>query len=269
MDKEFKARLKAAEAGESYKSPTKGAKAGQKRKRGGSEEGSSKRRKADDNDDDDIEDDSDIEIEIELADSDAETKSDGGVAPADSSDVGSGEDEEEEEEPVEELSVDELKEKIKETKEAIKVGREQLNLARQQRKEASDAITKAKRDQAAAQKDKNAFCSLKRSAYSQGVLKEDFRTGLKDLDDAAAEERDPNSFDPTIDLRSKHAAFPTPRTESDHVCQTTLPLICPSSRSPRVTTFASRVKSRAMATRRASRTPPIPAFPTSSSGVTR
>jgi hypothetical protein len=35
------------------------------------------------------------------------------------------------------------------------------------------------------------------------VLKEDFRTGLKDLDDAAAEERDPNAFDPTVNLRGK------------------------------------------------------------------
>lgn len=57
--------------------------------------------------------------------------------------------------------------------------------------------------------------------FSRDVLKEDFRVGLKDLDgislyshhvqqltyfliDSAAEERDPDAFDPTVNLRSKH-----------------------------------------------------------------
>lgn len=57
--------------------------------------------------------------------------------------------------------------------------------------------------------------------FSRDVLKEDFRVGLKDLDgmplhsyhvqrltcglvDSAAEERDPDAFDPTVNLRSEH-----------------------------------------------------------------
>jgi hypothetical protein len=41
--------------------------------------------------------------------------------------------------------------------------------------------------------------------YSRDVLKVDFRTGLRDLDESAALERDPNSFDPTVALRDYDA----------------------------------------------------------------
>lgn len=41
--------------------------------------------------------------------------------------------------------------------------------------------------------------------YSRDVLKVDFRTGLRELDEQAALERDAESFDPTIALRDYDA----------------------------------------------------------------
>ncbi|KAG2135905.1 uncharacterized protein EDB93DRAFT_1303704 [Suillus bovinus] len=102
----------------------------------------------------------------------------------------------------EEVTVEVLQEKISDAKEAINVGREQLNDARKTRKDAVDALSNLKKKKTKAQRDKNAFCSLKRSEFSRDILKEDFRIGLKDLDDAAAEERNPNSFDPTQNMRN-------------------------------------------------------------------
>ncbi|KAG1907278.1 uncharacterized protein F5891DRAFT_940152 [Suillus fuscotomentosus] len=102
----------------------------------------------------------------------------------------------------ENVTVEVLQEKIGDAKEAIKVEREQLNNARKARKDAVDALSNLKKKTTKAQRDKNAFCSLKRSEFSRDVLKEDFRVGLKDLDDAAAEERNPDSFDPTHNLRN-------------------------------------------------------------------
>ncbi|KAF9006452.1 hypothetical protein BDQ17DRAFT_284172 [Cyathus striatus] len=91
------------------------------------------------------------------------------------------------------------------TKESLKATRERLNAARQQRKEARDELATITKNIARTQKDKNAFCSLKRSEFSRDVLKEDFRVGLKDLDDAAAEQRDPNGFNPSINIRDYDA----------------------------------------------------------------
>ncbi|KAG2077497.1 hypothetical protein BDR04DRAFT_1196025 [Suillus decipiens] len=102
----------------------------------------------------------------------------------------------------EEVTVEVLQEKIGNAEEAIKAGREQLNNARKARKDVVDALSNLKKKEMKAQRDKNAFCSLKRSEFSRDVLKEDFRVGLKDLDDAAAEERNPDSFDPTQNLRN-------------------------------------------------------------------
>ncbi|KAG2118858.1 uncharacterized protein F5147DRAFT_757285 [Suillus discolor] len=53
-----------------------------------------------------------------------------------------------------------------------------------------------------ARRDQSTFCSLKRSEFSRNALKEDFRVGLKLFDDATAEERDPEAFDPTQNLRN-------------------------------------------------------------------
>ncbi|KAJ7507726.1 hypothetical protein B0H11DRAFT_1968347 [Mycena galericulata] len=101
----------------------------------------------------------------------------------------------------EEVTEESIRLKITETKQLIKDTRERHSAARKERKEATDALTALKQKANVAQKEKNAFCSLKRSENSRGVLKEDFRAGLKDLDEAAAEQRDPENFDPSVALR--------------------------------------------------------------------
>jgi hypothetical protein len=56
-----------------------------------------------------------------------------------------------------------LEEKIKEKKESVKDARQRLSDARKQKKEAVDYLSTLKKNIAKAQKEKNAFCSLKRS----------------------------------------------------------------------------------------------------------
>lgn len=216
---EYEAHLQALRNGEPFeplltKTKTKGEKPettnSRKRKntRGGKK--STKRRRSDNTDsmsiDDDFIDDDDLDFSD---DSDKDSGNDSGSDP-DSDDSKSGSDSDDdgnggENEGEEEITVESLEAKITEAKDAIKAGRVQLSEFRKQRKEASDTLATLKKKQLKAQREKNAFCSLKRSEFSRDVLKEDFRQGLKDLDDAAAEERDPNSFDPTKNLRDYEA----------------------------------------------------------------
>ncbi|KAJ7068199.1 hypothetical protein C8F01DRAFT_1117262 [Mycena amicta] len=98
-----------------------------------------------------------------------------------------------------------LQHDIEESKTKMAEFRQRLNEARKERKEAVDANASLKEKAAVVQKEKNAFCAKKRSEFSKDVLKEDFRSGLKDLDDAAAEERDPDNFDPSVSLRDYQA----------------------------------------------------------------
>ncbi|PIL36747.1 hypothetical protein GSI_00436 [Ganoderma sinense ZZ0214-1] len=144
-------------------------------------------------------DDEDEEMEKEKDDSDSDSDSD--------SESGSekGDEEEEENEEEEEVTIESLKAKIEEVKQAIKDGRVQLSGFKQQRKDAVDMLASLKKRQNDAQRRKNAFCSLKRSEFSRDVLKEDFRTGLKDLDDAEQEQKNPDNFDPTINIRDYEA----------------------------------------------------------------
>ncbi|KAJ7276327.1 hypothetical protein B0H12DRAFT_1084814 [Mycena haematopus] len=108
-------------------------------------------------------------------------------------------------EPEEEVTEETIKHDIAEAKKLVDDARQRLNEPRKQRKEATDHLATLKKKATTAQKEKNAFCSRKRSEFSKDVLKEDFRTGLKDLDEAAAEERDPANFDPSIPIRDYSA----------------------------------------------------------------
>jgi len=60
---------------------------------------------------------------------------------------------------------------------------------------------------ARAQVEKNGICSLKRSEFSRDQLKQDFRIGLREIDEADAQERDPDNFDPTQQIRGDAASF--------------------------------------------------------------
>ncbi|KAF8913833.1 hypothetical protein CPB84DRAFT_1757667 [Gymnopilus junonius] len=159
--------------------------------------GSAKKRRSDsgDEDGDFINDDSD-------SSNDSDEMSDNEETPGNNSEDDRESNEGEGDEQVmNEVTADDLKEKIKEAKESIKRIRERLNEARASKKESGDALSSLEKKIAKVQKEKNAFCSLKRSEFSRDVLKEDFRVGLKDLDDTAAEERDPDNFNPNTNLR--------------------------------------------------------------------
>lgn len=67
------------------------------------------------------------------------------------------------------LTEDDLKAKIKEGKAKIKETRSKLIDAREKKKDASDSIARLKKSLAKIQRDKNAFCSLKRSEVSYKI----------------------------------------------------------------------------------------------------
>lgn len=201
--REYNAHLEALENGDTFvptltgKGASGNGSSSKKRKNHGKgKAGSPKRRRSGLSDDDDDFSDDDSST-AESIDSDDESESDQDEdLGSDTGDVGVDEEQETE---------DSLKEKITESKNAIKDARERLSSARKQKKDASDHLSILSKNVAKVQREKNAFCSLKRSEFSRDVLKEDFRVGLKDLDDAAAEERDPENFNPNANLRDYDA----------------------------------------------------------------
>lgn len=200
------------------------AKQGKKRKNArGGKKGSSKRRRSGNDSDEDVEmesgdsmsdfiddddDDSDAESDVESnkdseEDSDAEEKdSDAEDSDTDESNAKSSDMEDDDDDEVTEESLEAI---IKEKSATLTEQRAKLTEARAQKKEAIDRLAKLKKAIDKTQRQKNAYCSKKRSEYSRGTLKEDFRLGMKDLDDAVAEERDPDNFDPTQNVRDYDA----------------------------------------------------------------
>ncbi|ESK97641.1 hypothetical protein Moror_17503 [Moniliophthora roreri MCA 2997] len=178
-----------------------------KNKRGGKKESPKRRRGSDVDDNSDMSDFDDSDADKDESDSDGDSargsddESDSGECK-DSDSEQEGDDEEGESEEHTEESV---KAKIQQTKDAIKDARARLSAARSEKKEVDDKLASLAKSLVKIQKRKNAFCSLKRSEFSKDVLKQDFRTGLKDLDDTAAEQRDPDNFDPTQNLRDYDA----------------------------------------------------------------
>ncbi|QRW06436.1 GTPase SLIP-GC protein [Ceratobasidium sp. AG-Ba] len=157
-----------------------------KRKRGGGGR-SAKRRRGDDGDDMDdfiVDDDEDEDAIVEdvLDDNEVieiDSDSDDIVVLSDSDDAA----------PAGEVTEESLKETIK---------KKEANLGCCVNKAANKL-----------QKDKNSFCSIKRNEYSRDVLKEDFRAGLKQLDQQDAEAKNPDTFDPSEELRD-YAAIDLP-----------------------------------------------------------
>ncbi|KAF9055172.1 hypothetical protein BDZ89DRAFT_1055778 [Hymenopellis radicata] len=212
IQKELEAHVKALKNGDKFtpKLTAKNKKvAGSKRKnsrRG--KAGKSKRQRSIDDDDDSEAEDSDGDHSD--SDDDSDAKSDGSNSDSDSdasddehsdskSGANSGDEEMDDEE--EQETPESLKSKITESKTKVKEFRGRQSEARKQKKTLGDQLATLNKQFTVLQKQKNAFCSLKRSEFSRDVLKEDFRTGLKDLDDAAAEENDPDNFDPAVNRR--------------------------------------------------------------------
>ncbi|KAF8531170.1 hypothetical protein JB92DRAFT_3105602 [Gautieria morchelliformis] len=227
---EYRKHLKALQSGESFQ-PTLTGKAATarkssslslgKRKRAASKsKRSPKRRKSDADDegsesdeldDEEEEEDDFIDDEDEIEDaSDSDSSSD---ADSDSKSSNSGSDDDENSnvesdenedamEVEEEVTEESLKAKIEETTNTIKTLRTRLSSEKLGKKKAGDEMINAKDRLAKAQTEKNGICSLKRSEFSRDGLKEDFRTGLREIDEAEAQERDPESFDPTQQIRN-------------------------------------------------------------------
>ncbi|KAG5637833.1 hypothetical protein H0H81_003038 [Sphagnurus paluster] len=218
--REYQAHLEAIQDGKTFtprltakaKTPSTNSKK-RKNTRGG-KKGSSKRRRGSPTVTDDDSSDMDSEGASEPSDSDSDFDSDkdseikkdsDDESSKSGSDSDTGSDEEDCETGDNEVTKESLKEKIKETRDNIKAARERLSDVREQKKVAADVLATLKKNIIKTQREKNAFCSLKRSEFSREVLKEDFRTGLKDLDDAAAEERDPDNFNPNQNIRDYDA----------------------------------------------------------------
>ncbi|KAK0191014.1 hypothetical protein F5146DRAFT_1196144 [Armillaria mellea] len=177
---------------------------GKKRKNScGGQKGSPKRRRC--AKDDASSSNSDDSESDESSDSDSGSDSDGdNDSSSDEDDSGSNASNSEDE--VQDAETEEsLKAKIKATKASIKEARTLKSDLQKEKKAANNELAILKKTLTKLQKEKNVFCSLKRSEFSRDVLKEDFRVGLKDLDDAAAEERDPDNFNPSVNIRDYDA----------------------------------------------------------------
>ena len=174
---EYKDHLKALQSGESFtpqltaKNSKKRARSstpdsnpdsstGKKRKRRSDKERSSKRRKSSDMDDDDDDFIVDDDEELEFSEDD-DGKTDSGSEEDPDSETQSGD--ENEQVIDEDVTEESLQKKIEETDEGIKEGRIQLSEQRRLRKEATDSLAALKKTQDGLQREKNAFCSLKRS----------------------------------------------------------------------------------------------------------
>ncbi|KAH8830804.1 hypothetical protein DL96DRAFT_1668499 [Flagelloscypha sp. PMI_526] len=162
--------------------------------------------------DSDTEMDSPDEDEDENSDESNESDSDSEEEHSDASDKDSesefesnASDEEQEEEEQEEVTEEYIENKIKESKDKIKEIRDRLNEARKERKSANEALGIIKPKIANEQRKKASFCSERRSQFSKEILREDFRTGLKQMDDSHAEEHNPDTFDPTQNVRDYDA----------------------------------------------------------------
>ncbi|KZV83402.1 hypothetical protein EXIGLDRAFT_754416 [Exidia glandulosa HHB12029] len=108
-------------------------------------------------------------------------------------------------EVIEYATEEHLKDEIQRLKDEIKALRARKKSTTESRKTAIAAISSSKKQLAILQRKKNCFCSKRRNEYSRDALKTDFREGLRELDEAAAQERDPDNFDPNQLLRDYDA----------------------------------------------------------------
>ena len=173
--REHQTHLEALENGETFVPILKKNKSFVNKKRkftGKSQQGMSKRRRsvASDGDETDeliesSEDSSDCNSNSDISDSDVD---DDGDSHEDTQASGGELDSSElEEEAIAELTEDDLKEKIQEAKDTIQTNRQMLNNARTAKKEATDALSSVEKGHLKIQREKNAFCSLKRSEVSR------------------------------------------------------------------------------------------------------
>ncbi|KAG8698906.1 hypothetical protein FRC08_005636 [Ceratobasidium sp. 394] len=215
---EYKEHLMALRAGEEFEpfltAPKKTeSSSSKKRKRtGGGRD--AKRRRGDDDDDDDmddfvVDDDDDAMVEDALKPAseviEIDSDSDEVVVLSDSDDS-------DEAKPAGEagpVTEESLKAIIAKKEAELATARQRVAEFKKTRQDAVAKLNECKKSSNKLQKDKNAYCSIKRNEYSRDVLKEDFRAGLKQLDQADEEAKNPDTFDPSRELRD-YAAIDLP-----------------------------------------------------------
>ncbi|KAJ7179183.1 hypothetical protein C8R46DRAFT_1072781 [Mycena filopes] len=208
--KPFVARLTAKKSGTPKPKATKSKK--RKNTRGG-KKGSPKRQRSesvdgDEDEDDEMSSDSDKDSDDSGSDSDSDSRgSDSDDLFADDSDKASddGEDSDREKDSDIESVHEEEQEEEEVTEEAIKADIAEAKKTMDETQKGGDGAKGTNDCESRIVHAETGFCSKKRSEYSRGHLKEDFRSGLKDLDEAVAEERDPANFDPSIPIRDYDA----------------------------------------------------------------
>ncbi|KAG8926319.1 hypothetical protein FRC02_008968 [Tulasnella sp. 418] len=229
---EHKAHLKALKEGETFQSTlskSPNSKSGKKRKRSGDNGDSPKRRKIGSDSDDDESEESDDDLHMLSDPDDAPSDSDKGSDDEksdqsgsddeyreddnddDEDDEGKDKDEDEDDNDVDgELMTEEtMQEIVKQDQAELNEIKQSLQEAKDRHKEAQTAISKLKKKIAKAQREKNGYCAKARNEYSRDSLKEDWRAGVREMDQEAAMERDAANFDPTFDMRD-YAAIDLP-----------------------------------------------------------
>ncbi|KAG9038318.1 hypothetical protein FRB95_001730 [Tulasnella sp. JGI-2019a] len=107
----------------------------------------------------------------------------------------------EDDEMEEEVTVETIKAKLEPLSEELKKLKKDLEDKKQEGKDAGKELMSLKKKLNRAQRDKNGFCAKARNEYSRESLKEDWRSGIKEMDQEAAQQRDPDNFDPSVDQR--------------------------------------------------------------------
>ncbi|KAG9084570.1 hypothetical protein FS749_005121 [Ceratobasidium sp. UAMH 11750] len=218
---EYKEHLMALRAGEEFEpfltAPKKiESSSSKKRKRGGGGR-DAKRRRGDDDDDDDMDDfivDNDDDEDHAMVEDALEPASEVIEIDSDSDEVVvlSDSDDSDEAKPAGEagpVTEESLKAIIAKKEAELATARQRVAEFKKTRQDAVAKLNECKKSSNKLQKDKNAYCSIKRNEYSRDVLKEDFRAGLKQLDQADEEAKNPDTFDPSRELRD-YAAIDLP-----------------------------------------------------------
>ncbi|KAL0949749.1 hypothetical protein HGRIS_009787 [Hohenbuehelia grisea] len=128
--------------------------------------------------------------------SDEESEDDEDISSGSEAEVSDRNDESESED-----SVQGVKAQVARLKPFIKALKEERDLAKAKKRAASDRLELITHKSDGVQRQKNAYCSIKRSEASRSLIQTDFRRGLKEYDDSTAEKNDPYNFDPSSSLR--------------------------------------------------------------------
>lgn len=180
---EHQEHIKALEEGVSFepKFPSGERKSRKRKSSGGNKKGSPKRRRTDEDslaeeelDEMLLDPDADIDEDDFIDDRSSVSEKSGGDSDSDSSrkssDEDSDDDQDDDDDDTEEvekhLTIDDVKAKLTAKKEELTTARGRLNEARKSRKDAIDMISGLEKTKAKTQREKNGYCSLKRSEVS-------------------------------------------------------------------------------------------------------